>query len=157
VRNLGISIGSNRNIYQTDKATEVKASVIQVVYNRINQAPEEEVFASCQRQDLGVFARVPLASGFLSGKYQRGARWAEGDVRHRRNAEDIDKALDEVEAIKKKEVPEGVSMASWALAWCLRHPAVTSVIPGCKSVEQVKTNAEAADLVEGAHPQDWRD
>ena len=116
VRNLGISIGSNRNIHQTNAATKVNASVIQVVYNRINKAPEEEVFASCQRQDLGVFARVPLASGYLSGKYKPGARWAEGDVRHRRKANDIDSALREVEEIKAQEVPEGVDMDAWALA-----------------------------------------
>jgi aryl-alcohol dehydrogenase-like predicted oxidoreductase len=154
VKHLGISIGSNRNIYQTDKATEVNASVIQVVYNRINKAPEEEVFASCERQDLGILARVPLASGYLSGKYKPGARWEDGDVRHRRNAEDIDKALEEVEEIKANEVPSGVDMASWALAWCLKHPAVTCVIPGCKSAEQVRTNAAAVDLVTERHPQD---
>lgn len=157
VRHLGISIGSNRNIYQTDKATDINASVIQVVYNRINRAPEDEVFASCQGQDLGVLARVPLASGYLSGKYRRGDRWAEGDVRHRRKPEEIDTALAEVEEIKAKEVPDGVEMASWALAWCLMHPAVTCVIPGCKSVEQVLTNAAAVDLVTEQHPQDWRD
>ena len=157
IRHLGISIGSNQNVYQTDKSSEVNASVIQVVYNRINRAPEEAVFSSCQRQDLGVLARVPLASGYLSGKYQSGARWDEGDVRHRRSHDDIDKALSEVAEIKANEVPDGVSMASWALAWCLRHPAVSSVIPGCKSVEQIRTNAEAAALAESNHPQAWKD
>jgi aryl-alcohol dehydrogenase-like predicted oxidoreductase len=46
-------------------------------------------------------------------------------------------------------------MAQWALAWCLNHPAVTSVIPGCKSVEQVRSNARAAelDMVRSDHPQ----
>jgi len=155
VHHLGISIGSNQNVYQTDKASSIRASAIQVIYNRMNNAPEEAVFDSCTRQDLGVLARVPLASGFLSGKYQPGARWSEGDVRHKRKPEDTDKALAEVEKIKE-EVPEGVAMASWALAWCLRHPAVTCVIPGCKSVEQVITNAEAANLAEAGHPQDWK-
>jgi aryl-alcohol dehydrogenase-like predicted oxidoreductase len=48
-----------------------------------------------------------------------------------------------------------VSMAPWALAWCLQHPAVTCVIPGCESVEQVESNASAADLdlVRNDHPQ----
>ena len=54
--------------------------------------------------------------------------------------------LQEVEEIKRNEVPAGVPMAAWALAWCLQHPAVTCVIPGCKSVEQVELNASAADL-----------
>ncbi len=48
--------------------------------------------------------------------------------------------------IQREEVPQGVSMATWALAWCLRHPAVSCVIPGCKSVEQVESNAAAAEL-----------
>jgi len=51
-----------------------------------------------------------------------------------------------------------VPMAPWALAWCLQHPAVTCVIPGCKSVEQLESNASAAgiDLVSDNHPQAWR-
>src|SRR3712207_8004593 len=53
-----------------------------------------------------------------------------------RSPEDIDRKLREVEQIAKAEVPPGVPMAQWALAWCLQHPAVTAVIPGCKSVEQ---------------------
>ena len=55
----------------------------------------------------------------------------------------------------KSEVPQGTPMAQWALAWCLRHPAVTCVIPGCKTVEQVESNAMAADLpdISVDHPQ----
>ena len=57
--------------------------------------------------------------------------------------------------IARRELPAGVSMASWALAWCLQHPAVTCVIPGCKTVAQVDNNAAAADLdlVSDNHPQ----
>jgi aryl-alcohol dehydrogenase-like predicted oxidoreductase len=51
-----------------------------------------------------------------------------------------------VESIQQNELPEGVNMAEWALAWCLKHPAVTTVIPGCKRVEQVEVNARAAQL-----------
>ena len=58
----------------------------------------------------------------------------------------VQEMLQEVEEIKRTEVPTGVPMAAWALAWCLQHPAVTCVIPGCKSVEQVELNASAADL-----------
>jgi aryl-alcohol dehydrogenase-like predicted oxidoreductase len=52
-----------------------------------------------------------------------------------------------------------VPMATWALAWCLQHPAVSAVIPGCKSVEQVESNAAAAelDMVREDHPQAWRE
>ncbi|CAM3476368.1 MULTISPECIES: aldo/keto reductase [Saccharibacillus] len=145
IRNLGISIGSNDNLYQTDKATQVNAKAIQVVYNRIDRVPEERVFPSCERQDLGVLARVPLASGFLSGKYKPGAVF-EDNVRKGRERAEVDEKLKQVEEIRRGEVPEGVGMAEWALAWCLKNPAVSCVIPGCKSVEQVESNARAAEI-----------
>jgi len=157
IRNLGISIGANDNIHQTAKATEVNAKAIQVVYNRIDQKPEEAVFPSCLEQDLGVLARVPLASGYLSGKYKPGAVF-EDNVRKGHKREDIDEKLALVEKIQASEVPAGVGMAEWALAWCLQHPAVTCVIPGCKSPEQVEANARAAglDMVKPDHPQAWK-
>jgi len=148
IRHIGISIGSNANIYQTSRATEVGASAIQVVYNRLDRVPEEEVFPSCLEQDLGVLARVPLASGFLSGKYKVGTAFTdEKDVRSRHKAEQVQERLAEVERLQREEVPEGMDMATWALAWCLKHPAVSCVIPGCKNPEQVLQNA-AAGLVE---------
>ncbi|WP_274651395.1 aldo/keto reductase [Paenibacillus humicola] len=157
IRHLGTSIGSNANIHQTDASQKVGSEAIQVVYNRLDRAPEEQVFPSCIRQDLGVLARVPLASGYLSGKYKPGAVFGETDVRHRHDPESTQQKLQEVERIRRDEVPEGTDMASWALAWCLKHPAVTAVIPGCKSPEQVFSNAYAAELVEPGHPQDWKD
>ncbi|MCY0893848.1 MAG: aldo/keto reductase [Acidibacillus sp.] len=157
IRHLGISLGNNDNLHQTNKASDIHAKVIQVVYNRIDQKPEERVFPSCISQDLGVLARVPLASGFLSGKYQPTASFDQNDVRGKRPAELIASQLQQVEEIKQKEVPAGIDMAQWALAWCLQHPAVTSVIPGCKNIEQVELNAKAADLdvVSLKHPSAW--
>lgn len=156
IRHLGISIGDNDNLHQTESATKVKADVIQVVYNRLDRKPEERVFPSCQRQDLGVLARVPLASGLLSGKYRPGVVFQQNDVRNRLQKVELTKKLQMVEEIRRKEVPEGVEMAQWALAWCLKHPAVTCVIPGCKDVEQVMSNAKAADWVSDDHPQAWK-
>ena len=156
IRHLGISIGSNENIHQTARASEINARAIQVIYNRLDRAPEKEVFPSCIQQDLGVLARVPLASGYLSGKYRPGTVFTEtSDVRSRHNADDVQRKLQEVVQIQREEVPEGVNMATWALAWCLQHPAVSCVIPGCKTVEQVEKNAAAADLelVSDDHPQ----
>lgn len=156
VRHLGISIGSNENIHQTAQSGKVGSSVIQVIYNRLDRAPEKEVFPSCIEQDLGVLARVPLASGYLSGKYKPGTQFTDAaDVRSRHDRERVEARLREVEEIRQNEVPEGVAMAPWALAWCLQHPAVTCVIPGCKNVEQVESNASAADLdlAREDHPQ----
>lgn len=149
IRHIGTSISPNDNLHQTDGATAADVDTIQVIYNRLDRKPEEGVLPSCQRQDLGVLARVPLASGLLSGKYQPGVAFPPGDVRHGKPQDQTDAQLREVARIAREEVPPGVNMAAWALAWCLRHPAVSCVIPGCKSVEQVVSNAEAAALVEG--------
>ncbi|GAB4572297.1 MAG: aldo/keto reductase [Anaerolineae bacterium] len=157
IRHLGISISSQGDRrHQVRQATAVGASVIQVVYNRLEREPEAEILPMCIEQNLGVLARVPLASGFLSGKYKPGTTFTNpDDVRSLRKNERIQAQLEEVERIRREEVPEGVPMAAWALAWCLKHPAVTCVIPGCKSPEQVDANADAAelDLVADDHPQ----
>jgi aryl-alcohol dehydrogenase-like predicted oxidoreductase len=157
VRHLGISISKSRaSAYQADKASEVGAEAVQVVYNRIERQAEQEILPACLRQDLGVLARVPLASGFLSGKYSRDSRFSSKDVRAVWQSEQERRSLSEqAQHIRESEVPKSVPMAQWALAWCLRHPAVSCVIPGCKSVEQVESNAQAADLpdVSEDHPQ----
>ncbi|MGV2938885.1 aldo/keto reductase [Mesobacillus sp. LC4] len=153
IRSLGISLRSNEESYQTDHATDVKAGAIQVVYNRLDRKPEEQIFPSSQDQKLGVLARVPLASGYLSGKYKPGATFNADDVRSKHDSEETGTLLKQVEEIQQNEVPEGVPMATWALSWVLKHPAVTAVIPGCKSPEQVELNAKAAMLADDQHPQ----
>jgi aryl-alcohol dehydrogenase-like predicted oxidoreductase len=157
IRHLGISIGSNDNLHQTSSASRVNAKAIQVVYNRLDRLPENRVFPSCQEQDLGVLARVPLASGYLSGKYKPGAVFAENDVRRSHDAAKTAEKLRQVEQIQRIEVPEGMDMAKWALAWVLKHDAVTCVIPGCKDEAQVAANAAAVDYVADTHPQAWQE
>lgn len=157
IRHLGISLSSRIDpIYQTERASQVGASVIQVVYNRLDRNPEQRVLPLCLEQKLGVLARVPLASGFLSGKYRPGTTFSQpDDVRSHQDQAETQARLQLVQEIQQNEVPAGVAMAPWALAWCLQHPAVTAVIPGCKTIEQVELNASAADLamVGPDHPQ----
>lgn len=157
VRHLGISVSPNDNLFQVDRATQVGAEAIQVVYNRLDRKPEQGLLQSCQRRDLGVLARVPLASGLLSGKYKPGTQFQHGDVRSTHDPKRTEERLEEVQQIARSEVPPGVDMAQWALAWCLNHDAVSCVIPGCKNVEQVDSNAAAADLARKDHPliQQW--
>ena len=148
IRHIGNSISSGLDLrVQTDPSTAADVEALQVVYNRLERKAEEECFPSAMRQNLGVLARVPLASGYLSGKYKSGVRFTGSDYRTTQDQAKVDQKLREVERIHREEVPPGVDMAQWALAWCLRHPAVTAVIPGCKNVEQVEKNAMAAELV----------
>lgn len=157
IRHLGVSLGGDPVVhgFQTTRASEVGASAIQVIYNRLDRRPEELVFPCCQEQDLGVLARVPLASGYLSGKYQPGDRFPANDVREKWMAEGRDQKLAQAQAIISEEVPADIPPAQWALAWCLQHDAVSCVIPGCKNLEQVRSNAAVADLemVSPLHPQ----
>ncbi len=159
IRHLGISLSSGIDpAHQMERATAVGASVIQVLYNRLDQVPEDNVLPACIEQDLGVLVRVPLASGFLSGKYQPDHSFTGAtDVRSNYDVEKTRQRLEEAQRIQQTEVPAGVNMAAWALAWCLQHPAISCVIPGCKSIEQVEANATAAslNLVNDEHPQTW--
>ena len=152
VRHLGISVSPNDNLFQVDRASDVNAQAIQVIYNRLDRKPEQGLLQSCQRQNLGVLARVPLASGLLSGKYHPGDTFKQGDVRSTHDQQKLQEKLKEVEQIRQSEVPSGIDMAQWALAWCLNHDAVACVIPGCKDAKQVESNAAAADLARKDHP-----
>ncbi len=144
VRHIGNSISGGLDYgHQAEGSAGAGVEVLQVIYNRLDRRPEEKVFEIAKRQDLGVLARVPLASGFLSGKYRPGAKFLGKDQRSGSDQAKIDEKLREVEKIAREEVPAGVGMAQWALAWCLRDPAVSSVIPGCKNVGQVEENAGA--------------
>ncbi len=159
VRHIGNSIGGGPSPHQTNRSEQAQVEVLQVIYNRLDRLPEQRDFPYTLEHNLGVLARVPLASGFLSGKYKPGAQFGKNDVRAGRKKEDLDAKLREVERIAAEELPPDVPMAQWALAWCLQHPAVSCVIPGCKDVQQVIDNSKAADLamVRDDHPQGWRD
>ena len=161
IRHLGISISNKEGINsleQTKSASKVGAEVIEAVYNRLERCPEEEIFPACIEQDLGVLARVPLASGLLSGKYKKGTVFSDNDVRASKDHKQIDLQLEEIEKIMKNVVPTGVNMAEWAIAWSLVHDAVSTCIPGFKNIEQLESGAKAADLemVSAGHPQAWK-
>ena len=154
VGHLGVSLGGD-DVEQTRRATEVGASVVQVGYNRLDRAAEQGVLPACLEQDLGVLVREPLANGYLSGKYRPGA-WvtAADDWRSGHDPVEVQRRLELVEKLQRTEVPEGVAMAAWAITWCLRHPAASCVVAGCRSVQQLEANAAAAnlDLVRDDHP-----
>ena len=149
VRHLGVSILGKGSELQAQEAARRGATALQVVYNRIDRRPETLYFPHAERDELGVLARVPLASGLLSGKYRPGTRFAGSDVRGTFDAAKLQRDLEEVERLRQVEIPPGVPMGQWALAWCLKEPVVTAVIPGCKDPAQVRSNAAAADLLPG--------
>jgi aryl-alcohol dehydrogenase-like predicted oxidoreductase len=147
IRHLGVSILGKGSEIQAREAARFGVEALQVVYNRLDRRPEQIYLPHAQKDNLGILARVPLASGLLSGKYKPGATFAANDVRATFNAEKMKRDLVEVERLQKEEVPAGVPMAKWAMAWCLKNPIVSALISGCKNPEQVRANADAAELV----------
>lgn len=148
IRHLGVSILGKGSELQAREARSVGAEALQVFYNRLDRRAEDLYFAHAERDHLGILGRVPLASGILSGKYKAGVEFPAGEYRGSLDREKLKQDLAEVERLRAAEVPEGVPMAHWALAWCLKNPLVTTVIPGMKSAEQARSNAAAAELVQ---------
>ena len=147
IGHLGVSILGKGSEHQAKHASEAGAEVLQIIYNRLDRRPEQLYFPQAERDGLGILARVPLASGFLSGKYKPGATFAGNDFRSTFTAEQVREKVEQAERIQREEVPTGVKMSQWAMAWCLKDRLVSAVIPGCKSAEQVRENAGAAKLM----------
>jgi aryl-alcohol dehydrogenase-like predicted oxidoreductase len=147
IRHLGVSILQTGSESQARAAAKMGAEALQVCYHRLDPRPEKLYFPAAREHQLGLIGRVPLASGLLTGKYKPGATFAANDVRSHFDAAKMKQNLAEVERLQKEEVPPGVPMADWAIAWCLRDPVVSAVICGCKNPDQVRANAGAADLL----------
>ncbi|GHC46647.1 aldo/keto reductase [Neogemmobacter tilapiae] len=130
---------------------------VQIIWNMFRQRPAESFFRKARAAQVAVIARVPLASGLLTGKMSAQSQFAADDHRSfNRNGEAFDKgetfsgvpydvALAAVEELRPL-VPGGTTMAAFALRWCLMDPAVTVVIPGAKNAAQANGNASAGDL-----------
>jgi len=130
---------------------------VQIIYNLFRQRPAELFFRQAERRGVGIVARIPLASGLLTGKYTRASKFADNDHRSfNREGAAFDRGetfagvpyelgLDAVEALKAL-VPAGMTLTQVALRWALMDPAVSCVIPGAKNAEQARANAAAADL-----------
>jgi aryl-alcohol dehydrogenase-like predicted oxidoreductase len=155
IKGYGVSV---EKVEEALKAIEYPGVVsIQIIYNIFRQRPDHLFFGEARRKNVAIIARVPLASGLLSGKITRDTKFASDDHRNfNRNGEAFDVGetfagvpfevgLQAVEEVRKL-VPAGASMAAFALRWILMAEAVTVVIPGARNAEQAKANAAAADL-----------
>lgn len=132
---------------------------VQIILNAFRLKPLEEVLPAAAEAGVGIIARVPLASGLLSGKYTRETVFAANDHRtYNRHGEAFDQGetfsgVDFATGLQAAAefaelAPEGATPAQTALRWVVQQPGVTSVIPGARSVEQARANAAAAELPE---------
>jgi len=155
MRHYGVSV---EKVEQALKAMEYPGlASVQVIFNMVRQRPAGRLLVDAKANDVGVLARVPLASGLLTGKYDAASTFAENDHRNynRHGAAfdvgetfaglDYDAGLEFVSAVAEL-APDGVTTAQLALRWILMHEGVTAAIPGAKNEEQARGNAAAADL-----------
>ena len=130
---------------------------VQIIFNMFRLRPTQLFFPEALRRKVAILARVPLASGMLTGKMTRNTTFAQDDHRNfNRHGEsfdrgetfsgvDYDTGLDVVEEIRAL-VPDNVTLAQFALRWILMFDAVSCTIPGAKNPQQAEDNARAADL-----------
>ena len=155
LRHYGVSV---EKVEEALKAIEFpNVQSVQIIFNIFRQRPAELFFAEAQRRRVGILARVPLASGLLSGKISRTSTFAKDDHRNfNRHGQAFDRGetfsgVDfetglQVVGQLKKLVPPSASLAQLALRWILEFPAVTCAIPGAKRPDQVSENIAASDL-----------
>jgi aryl-alcohol dehydrogenase-like predicted oxidoreductase len=155
LRFYGVSV---EKVEEALKAIEFpNVQSIQIIFNIFRQRPRELFFQMAKQRKVGILARVPLASGLLTGKMSRQTEFPTDDHRNfNRYGEsfdvgetfsgvDYETGLAAVEALRPL-VPPGVSMAQFALRWILMHDAVSLAIPGAKNTRQAADNAAAAEL-----------
>ncbi|PZO82393.1 MAG: aldo/keto reductase [Mesorhizobium amorphae] len=155
IKNYGVSVERIDEALEAIRRPNVQS--VQIIFNAFRQRPADEFFAAAQAAKVAVIARVPLASGLLTGKFRQDSKFEADDHRQfNRHGEAFDVGetfsgvpyevgLEAVERLRPL-VGEDGTMAQWALRWILMFDAVTVVIPGAKNPAQAEGNAKAAEL-----------
>lgn len=155
IKNYGVSVEKVEEARMALDYPGVKT--VQIIFNIFRQKPAEEFFPLAEERNIGILARVPLASGLLSGKMSAEREFSADDHRNfNREGQAFDRGetfsgvnfetgLRAAEELKEL-VPEGYTLAQLALRWILMHSAVSCAIPGAKRPEQVEDNVAAAAM-----------
>ena len=154
IKYYGVSVEKVSEALDAIKHPNVKS--IQIIFNIFRQKPSEIFFHEAKKNNVAIIARVPLASGLLTGKMNNNSSFPKNDHRNYNiNGDAFDvgetfsgvnfsKGLEAVEELKK--IPNGFSLTDLALKWILSHPEVTVVIPGAKNKIQAELNVKASEL-----------
>lgn len=155
IKNYGVSVEKVSEALRAIKYPSVKT--VQIIFNMFRLKPAIDFFPAAQEKKIGIIARVPLASGLLTGKFTAASEFDPQDHRaYNRKGEFFDKgetfsgvdyatALQAVEDLKTI-VPEGMTLSQFALRWILMFDAVSCAIPGAKRPDQVEQNTAAASV-----------
>jgi aryl-alcohol dehydrogenase-like predicted oxidoreductase len=155
IRYYGVSVEKVEEALKAIEYPQVQS--VQIIFNIFRQRPSELLLNEARRRGVGILARVPLASGLLTGKLTRESKFAADDHRaFNRQGESFDRGetfsgldyeigLQAVEALRPL-VPPNQSLAQMALRWILMFPEVSCAIPGAKRPQQAEENIKAAEL-----------
>jgi aryl-alcohol dehydrogenase-like predicted oxidoreductase len=155
IRAYGVSVETCEQALKAIARPHVAS--VQIILNCFRLKPLDQVLPAAKEAGVGIIARVPLASGMLSGRYDRNTTFAPDDHRnYNRHGEAFDVGetfsgvpyevgLEAAEALKRLVDP-GTTLAQFALRWVIDQPGVSTVIPGARNPEQVRANAAAAAL-----------
>lgn len=146
IRSFGVSINDHQPANAIKLIETGAVDTVQVIYNLFDQSPEDELFPACIEHDIGVIVRVPFDEGALTGTITPETTFDEGDFRNDYFRGDRKKEVrDRVLAIEGELGITDDDMAEVALRYVLSHPAVSTVIPGMRSVRNVERNMRVGD------------
>ncbi len=157
IKYYGVSVEKVSEALDAIQHPNVKS--IQIIFNIFRQKPSEIFFQEAKKNNVAIIARVPLASGLLTGKMNNNSSFPENDHRNYNingdafdvgetfSGVDFSKGLEAVEELKKIK-PQGFSLTDLSLKWILSHPEITVVIPGAKNKIQAELNVKASKLNE---------
>jgi aryl-alcohol dehydrogenase-like predicted oxidoreductase len=146
IRAFGVSINDHQPANALKLIESGAVDCVQVIYNVFDQSPEDELLPACAEHGVGVLARVPFDEGALTGAIGPDTKFPEGDFRNRYFRDDRrQQVADHVQAILEGLGIDRGELAETALRYVLSHSAVSSVIPGMRSVRNVERNCAVGD------------
>ena len=146
IRSFGVSINDHQPANALRLIETGLVDTVQVIHNVFDQSPEDELFPACQEHGVGVIVRVPFDEGALTGNITPETTFDEGDFRNHYFRDDRKREVQErVRAIISELGASEDEIAEIALRYILSHPAVSTVIPGMRSVRNVERNMRVGD------------
>ena len=146
IRFFGISINDHKPESALKVATSGKVDTFQVIYNIFDQSPEADLFPLCIERNIGVIARVPFDEGALTGTVTSSTTFPQGDFRNRYfRGERKQQTQERIEQLVPLLGPEAATLPELALRFCLQNNAVSTVIPGMRTVAHAGSNCRVSD------------
>lgn len=143
---FGVSINDHQPENALRLAVSGKVDTFQVIYNIFDQSPEDKLFPFCLEKNIGVIVRVPFDEGSLTGAVTPKTSFPFRDFRNRYFRDDRkEQVIERINKLKSLLGTEAASLSELALRFCLSHPAVSTVIPGMRKLQNVESNCITSD------------